>query len=64
MAGSDFKTIGFARKQLLELDLTEASKANPSVQFSVFSNDLLSSSCLNEDPRKDQLLKITKCHKW
>ena len=29
----------FARKQLLELDLTEASKTNPYVQFSVFSND-------------------------
>ena len=29
----------FARKQLLELDLTEASKTNPYVQFYVFSND-------------------------
>ena len=29
----------FARKQLLELDLTEASKTNPYVQFSVLSND-------------------------
>ena len=29
----------FASKQLLELDLTEASKTNPYVQFSVFSND-------------------------
>ena len=47
----------FAREQLLELNLTEASKANP-------SNDLLSASCLNEDPRMDQLSKIAKCHKW
>ena len=29
----------FARKHLLELDLTEASKTNPYVQFSAFSND-------------------------
>ena len=29
----------FACKQLLELDLTEASKTNPYVQFSVFSSD-------------------------
>ena len=29
----------FARKQLLELDLTKASKTNPYVQFSVLSND-------------------------
>ena len=29
----------FARKQLLELDLSEASKTNPYVQFSVLSND-------------------------
>ena len=28
----------FARKQLLELDLTEASKTIPYMQFSVFSN--------------------------
>ena len=47
----------FARKQLLELDLTEASKTNPYVQFSVFSNDLLSLICLNEDPRMDELQK-------
>ena len=39
----------------MELDLTEASKTNPYVQFSVFSNDLLSLICLNEDPRMDQL---------
>ena len=50
----------FARKQLLELDLTEESKTNPYVQFSVFSNDLLSLICLNEDPRMDQLLKVAK----
>ena len=35
----------FARKQLLELDLTEASKTNPYVQFSVFSNGLVSLIC-------------------
>ena len=50
----------FARKQLLELDLTEATKTNPYVQFSVFSNDLLSLICLKEDPRMDQLLKMAK----
>ena len=50
----------FARKQLLELDLTEASKTNPYVQFSVFSNDLLSLIRLNEEPRMDQLLKMAK----
>ena len=50
----------FARKQLLELDLTEASKTNPYVQFSVFSNDLPSLICLNEVPRVVQLLKIAK----
>ena len=32
----------FFCKQLLQLDLTEASKTNPYVQFSVFSNDRLS----------------------
>ena len=32
----------FFCKQLLHLDLTEASKTNPYVQFSVFSNDRLS----------------------
>ena len=43
----------FSRKQLLQLDLTEASKTNPYVQFSVLSNDRLSLICLNEDPRRD-----------
>ena len=32
----------FFCKQLLQLDLTEASKTNPYVQFSVFSNNRLS----------------------
>ena len=44
----------FFRKQLLQLDLTEASKTNPYVQFSLFSNDRLSVICLNEDPHMDQ----------
>ena len=47
--------------QLLELDLTEASKTNSYVQFSVFSIDvvirLLSLICLNEDPRMDHVIK-------
>ena len=47
----------------MELDLTEASKTNPYVQFSVFSNDLLSLICLNEDPRMDQLLKVANLAK-
>ena len=37
--------------------MTEASETNPYVQFSVFSNDLLSLICLNEDPRMDELQK-------
>ena len=44
----------------MELNLTEASKTNPYVQFSVFSNDLLRLICLNEDHRMVQLLKIAK----
>ena len=38
--------------------MTEASKTNPYVQFSVFSNDRLRLICLNEDPRMDQLKEI------
>ena len=45
----------FSRKQLLQLDLTEASKTNP--------NDRLSLICLNEDPRMDQLT-LLKIAKW
>ena len=33
------KQLTFARKQLLGLDLTEASKTNPFVQFSLLSKD-------------------------
>ena len=36
----------FSGKQLPQLDLTEASKTNPYVQSSVFSNDRLSLICL------------------
>ena len=54
------KELFLCRKQLLELDLTEARKPNPYVQFSVFSNALVFLICLNEDPRMDQLLKIRK----
>ena len=53
----------FSRKQLLQLDLTEASKTNPYVQFSVFSNDRLSLICLNEDRRMDQL-SLLKTAQW
>ena len=53
----------FSRKQLLQLDLTAASKTNPYVQFSVFSNNRLSLICLNEDPRMDQL-SLLKMAKW
>ena len=53
----------FSRKQLLQLDLTEVSKTNPYVQFSVFSNARLSLICLNEDPRMDQLT-LLKIAKW
>ena len=53
----------FSRKQLLQLDLTEESKTNPYVQFSVFSNDRLSLICLNEDPRMDHL-SLLKIAKW
>ena len=38
----------FALKQLLELNLTEASKTYPYVQFSVVSNDLVSLICLDQ----------------
>ena len=35
------------------------------VQFSVFSNDLLSLICLNEDPRMDQLFTdLLKTATW
>ena len=53
----------FSRKQLLQLDLTEASKTNPYVQFSVLSNDRLSLICLNEDALMDQL-SLLKIAKW
>ena len=51
---------------MLQLDLSEASKTNPYVQFSVFSNDRLSLICLNEDPRMDQLSlqKIANGESW
>ena len=48
---------------MLQLDLTEASKTNPYVEFSVFSNDRLSLIRLNEDPRMDQL-SLLKIAKW
>ena len=53
----------FSRKQLLQLDLTKASKTNPYVQPSVFSNDRLCLICLNEDPRMDQL-SVLEIAKW
>ena len=53
----------FSRKQSLQLDLPEASKTNPYVQFSVFCNDRLSLICLNEDTRMDQL-SLLKIAKW
>ena len=53
----------FSCKQLLQLDLTEATKTNPYVQFSAFSNDRLSLICFNEDPRMDQL-SLLKIVKW
>ena len=53
----------FSRKQLLQLDFTEASKTNSYVQFSVLSNDRLSLICLNEDALMDQL-SLLKIAKW
>ena len=54
----------FSRKQLLQLDLSEASKTNPYGQFSVFSKYRLSLICLNEDPRMDQLSLLKIAKRW
>ena len=48
----------------MQFDLTETSKINPYVQFSVFSNDRLSLICLNEDLRMDQLSLLGDSRKY